>query len=264
MTGVAQFQTENLTVRYGGVTALDRVSMRVEAGQFAGLIGPNGAGKTTFIDAVTGFAKASGRILLDGRDLLPLPAHRRVAAGIGRTFQSLELFEDLTIRENVLVASEDSRWWSPVVEFVNPRVSGRLSDRVEETLELVGLSSHTDAYPPDLSLSQRKLVCVARALATRPRFLLLDEPAAGLDSDASLALGRELQKVAASGVAILLVDHDMDLVMQVCETIAVLNFGRLIALGPAAAVRNDTAVVEAYLGQEDEGNERESSDAVPA
>ncbi|MER5672606.1 ABC transporter ATP-binding protein [Pseudonocardia alni] len=245
------FVTEDLTVRYGGLTALHGVSITVEPGEFAGLIGPNGAGKTTFIDAVTGFTPATGRVTLGDVAMLPLPAHRRVGAGLSRTFQNLELFEDLTVRENVLVATERSHWWSPVAEFVRP-VSSRLSEVVEEVLDLVGLAGHVDAYPPDLSLSARKLVSVARALAGRPSVLLLDEPAAGLDSDASLALGEQLRRVAASGVSVLLVDHDMDLVLRTCERINVLDFGKLIASGPTAQVREDPAVVAAYLGHADD------------
>jgi ABC-type branched-subunit amino acid transport system ATPase component len=258
----ATFKTEGLSVRYGGLVALDNVSITVEPGEFAGLIGPNGAGKTTFIDAVTGFAKATGRVQLGDVEVGPLSAHRRVKAGVTRTFQSLELFEDLTIRENVLVATEDSSWWSPAVEFIRPRKSSRLAETVEEVLELVNLSGHTDAYPPDLSLSQRKLVCVARALATGPKLLLLDEPAAGLDSDASLALGEELRRIADRGISILLVDHDMDLVLEVCERISVLNFGKLIASGPTSEVREDADVVTAYLGGGADESELENVEAA--
>ncbi|MBM7365807.1 ABC transporter ATP-binding protein [Gordonia hydrophobica] len=250
MTRPGAFRTEDLTVRYGGVLALDSVSITVEPGEFAGLIGPNGAGKTTFIDSVTGYAKASGKVELGGIDVLPLAAHARVAAGVSRTFQSLELFEDLTVAENVLVSTENARWWSPIVEFVRPRTSTMLSSAVEEVLDLVGLTAHLDAYPPDLSLGERKLVSVARALATEPALLLLDEPAAGLDSDASLVLGRQLQSIAERGVSILLVDHDLSLILDVCERINVLDFGRLIASGTADEVRNDPAVVAAYLGED--------------
>lgn len=250
MTSGSTFRTENLSVRYGGLVALDAVSITVEPGEFAGLIGPNGAGKTTFIDAVTGFAKATGTVSMGGTQLLPMPAYRRVEAGVSRTFQSLELFEDLTVRENVLVSTEGSRWWSPAVEFVKPRRAARITGVVEEVLDLVGLGEHMEAFPPDLSLSQRKLVSVARALATGPQMLLLDEPAAGLDSDASLALGRELQRVADQGIAILLVDHDISLILDVCERINVLDFGKLIASGPTDQVKNDPAVLAAYLGQD--------------
>ncbi|CAM3306114.1 ABC transporter ATP-binding protein [Nocardioides dubius] len=244
------FRTESLSVRYGGLVALDAVSITVRPGELAGLIGPNGAGKTTFIDAVTGFTPTTGRVLLGERELQRLPAHKRVSSGISRTFQSLELFEDLSIRENVLVSTEESSWLAPLREFVVPRRGDKVR-KVREVLELVGLDGVEDAYPPDLSLAERKLVCVARALATDPSLLLLDEPAAGLDSDASLELGAQLRKVADSGVSILLVDHDMDLVLEFCESLSVLNFGKLIATGPTAEVRNDEAVLTAYLGADD-------------
>jgi ABC-type branched-subunit amino acid transport system ATPase component len=250
MTPPSAFRTEDLSVRYGGLVALDSVSITVQQGEFAGLIGPNGAGKTTFIDAVTGFAKSTGRVTLGDTEIHRLSPHRRVSAGISRTFQSLELFEDLTVRENVLVSTERSHWWSPVAEFVRPRTSSRIAGVVEEVLDLVGLANHMEAFPPDLSLSQRKLVSVARSLATEPHFLLLDEPAAGLDSDASLALGRELKRVAERGVAILLVDHDISLILDVCERINVLDFGKLIASGPTAEVKEDPAVLAAYLGED--------------
>ncbi|WCT06051.1 ABC transporter ATP-binding protein [Rhodococcus qingshengii] len=243
------FRTDNLSVHYGGLVALDSVSITVEPGEFAGLIGPNGAGKTTFIDAVTGFTKASGAVTLGEQSILSLSAAQRVHAGISRTFQSLELFEDLTVRENVLVSTERSKWWAPVTELVKPRRTSKISGNVEDVLDLVGLSGQLESYPPALSLSQRKLVSVARALATEPCFLLLDEPAAGLDSDASLALGRQLVRVAQRGVSILLVDHDIDLILDVCDRINVLDFGKLIASGPTSEVRDDPAVHAAYLGE---------------
>ncbi|MGW0037850.1 ABC transporter ATP-binding protein [Gordonia sp. NPDC003376] len=262
MVSPTTFRTEGLTVRYGGVLALDAVSITVEPGEFAGLIGPNGAGKTTFIDSVTGYARATGRVMLGDVDITSMAAHQRVGAGIGRTFQSLELFEDLTVVENVLVSTERARWWAPLTEFVRPRTSSRLPADVEEVLDLVGLTDRMDAYPPDLSLGERKLICVARALATNPSFLLLDEPAAGLDSDAGLVLGRQLKSIAQRGVSILLVDHDLSLILDVCERINVLDFGKLIAAGTAAEVRRDPAVIAAYLG-EDVDSTPEAYDAAP-
>jgi len=246
----ALLRADGVSVAFGGVQALVDVHLAVGATELVGLIGPNGAGKTTFIDAVTGFAPATGSVTLDGRELLGRPPHRRVASGIGRTFQSLELFEDLTVRENLMVAAEPGRWWAPITDLIGLKRRVELSPMVAETLDLVGLVGHVDAYPTDISLAQRKLVCVARALANNPRLLLLDEPAAGLDSDASLELGRELRRIAARGVTILLVDHDMDLVMDVCERINVLDFGVLIAAGDTSAVRQDEKVLSAYLGME--------------
>jgi ABC-type branched-subunit amino acid transport system ATPase component len=243
---------QDLTVRFGGVTAVDGVSATVEENQFVGLIGPNGAGKTTFIDAVTGLVGASGSVHFDGQEIGDRPAYQRIRAGISRTFQSLELFEDLTIRENLLAAAETSRWWSPIVDLLRPQTGPAARDAVDEALELMRLGDVGDAYPPDLSLGQRKLVTVARALARRPRMILLDEPAAGLDSGESQELGRELLQIRDNGVTVFMVDHDMDLVLGVCDYIYVLEFGKLIAAGTPDEIRKDDRVIHAYLGVEEE------------
>ena len=246
---------QDLTVRFGGVTAVDSVSATVDEGQFVGLIGPNGAGKTTFIDAVTGLVGASGSVRFGGEEIAKRPAYQRIRAGLGRTFQSLELFEDLTIRENLLAAAEPAPWWAPVADMFRPRADPAAAETVDEALSLVGLEAYADSYPPDLSLGQRKLVTVARALARKPKMLLLDEPAAGLDSGESQELGRELKQLQARGITIFLVDHDMDLVLGVCDYIYVLEFGKLIASGTPAEIRTDQRVVHAYLGVEDESGE---------
>jgi len=246
---------QELTVRFGGVTAVDNVTANVEAGQFVGLIGPNGAGKTTFIDAVTGLVGTGGSIKFSGNEIANIPAYQRIRAGLGRTFQSLELFEDLTVRENLLAAAEPAPWWAPVVDLFRPRADAKVSGDVDEALELVGLQDYADAYPPDLSLGQRKLVTVARALARRPKMLLLDEPAAGLDSEESQELGRELKQLQERGITIFLVDHDMDLVLGVCDYIYVLEFGKLIASGTPTEIRADERVIHAYLGVEEEDGE---------
>jgi ABC-type branched-subunit amino acid transport system ATPase component len=243
---------QELTVRFGGVTAVDNVSASVEKGQFVGLIGPNGAGKTTFIDAVTGLVGAQGSIRFAGDEIAKRPAFQRIRAGLGRTFQSLELFEDLTVRENLLAAAEPAPWWAPVIDLFRPRADAAASGSVDEALQLVGLVEFAEAYPPDLSLGQRKLVTVARALARRPQMLLLDEPAAGLDSEESQELGRELKQLQERGITIFLVDHDMDLVLGVCDYIYVLEFGKLIASGTPAEIRADERVIHAYLGVEEE------------
>ena len=243
---------QELTVRFGGVTAVDNVTATVEEGQFVGLIGPNGAGKTTFIDAITGLVGTGGSIKFAGNEIANIPAYQRIRAGLGRTFQSLELFEDLTVRENLLAAAEPAPWWAPITDLFRPRADATVSADVDEALQLVGLEEFAGAYPPDLSLGQRKLVTVARALARRPKMLLLDEPAAGLDSEESQELGRELKQLQERGITIFLVDHDMDLVLGVCDYIYVLEFGKLIASGTPAEIRADERVIHAYLGVEDE------------
>jgi ABC-type branched-subunit amino acid transport system ATPase component len=249
---------EELTVKYGGVTAVDAVSASVGHGEFVGLIGPNGAGKTTFIDAVTGLTPSSGTITLDGERLDRLPAHRRTKSGMGRTFQSLELFEDLTVMENLLASAEEHRWYSPIVDLVRPGSQHEARRAAEDALELLGVADEAEKYPPELSLGKRKLVGVARAVAGRPKLLLLDEPAAGLDSAESVSLGHELAQVVKSGTSILMIEHDMGLVMNVCERIHVIEFGRLIASGPVQEIRADERVIQAYLGVSDDDNQNEN------
>jgi branched-chain amino acid transport system ATP-binding protein len=243
----AVLATDGLSVSYGGVHALVDAAVAVHRGQLVGLIGPNGAGKTTFIDAVSGFTPSRGRVRLDGADISKLAPHRRARRGLARTWQSTELFDDLTVAENLAVASR-----APGARRILSSVlSGRplASADVAAAIALLGLESLADTFPANLSQGQRKLVGVARALAARPSALCLDEPAAGLDSEESQVLGQRLAEVAHGGTATLLIDHDMDLVLTISDYVYVLDFGRLIAQGPPERVREDPAVVEAYLGR---------------
>jgi branched-chain amino acid transport system ATP-binding protein len=237
----------DLTVRFGGVVALDGLSLAVPPGSLVGLIGPNGAGKTTTIDALTGFVPHQGRITLGGDDIDGLAAHERARRGLVRTWQSLELFDDLTVQENCEVASVPQRLGAMAHDVVRPHrpVDTAAAD---EAIDRLGLAALAHRHPVELSLGQRKLVAVARALAQQPRVLLLDEPAAGLDSTESLALGARLRGLLDLDLAILLVDHDMGLVLSVCDEVVVLDFGRQLAAGTPAAIRADERVVEAYLG----------------
>jgi branched-chain amino acid transport system ATP-binding protein len=236
---------DGLRVSFGGLVAVDDVALRVPEGSIAGLIGPNGAGKTTCIDAVCGFVAASGSVRLDGAAVQHLPAHRRARAGIVRTFQSVELFEDLTVREHLIVAATRPRWWSLLADTVAPR---RATPDVDWALAAVGLDDIADARPADLPHGVRRLVGLARAIVARPRVLLLDEPAAGLDPEESAALGARLRRLPGLGISVLLVDHDMALVLSVCDEVTVLDFGQVIAHGPPDRIRNDPTVVRAYLG----------------
>ena len=225
--------------------ALDDVDLTVLEGQLVGLIGPNGAGKTTFIDAITGFVPYGGRVELDARGLDGL-AHARAQRGLSRTWQSLELFDDLSVRENLAVASYRPSAWATAIEVLSRPV--RSTKAADAALELLGLEATADAMPEDLTQGQRKLVGIARALAAEPRLLCLDEPAAGLDTREGEELAHHLRGVVDAGTAMLLVDHDMGLVLGISDYVFVLEFGRVIAHGTPEVVRRDPQVIEAYLG----------------
>jgi branched-chain amino acid transport system ATP-binding protein len=227
-------QTQDLAVHFGGVRALDGVDLAVDKGEVVGLIGPNGAGKTTFIDAVTGFVPHMGQVLLNGTDIATKPAYKRAASGVVRTFQQLELYNDLTVVENLLVSARGQR-------------EGR-HERVDQLLSRFDLIGVKEDFPEDLSHGKQRLVGIARALASEPELMLLDEPAAGLDSTESLGLATPIRQLAESGVGVLLIDHDVDLVLSVCDRVYVFDFGRVIFSGPASEVSKSEAVRTAYLG----------------
>jgi sulfate-transporting ATPase len=231
----AVLAVEGLTVRYGGVVAVADISLRVPAGAIVGLIGPNGAGKTSAIDAITGFAKAAGTVTVGDGRVDGLPAHQRVRRGLARTFQSIELYDDLTVEENVAAAT------------VGAKGEAR-HGAVQRALDLVGIGALRERDAGDLSQGQRQLVSIARACAADPRVLLLDEPAAGLDSTESRWLGERIRSISATGTGVLLVDHDVALVLGICDHIYVLDFGTVIAEGDPSAIRSDPAVAAAYLG----------------
>jgi ABC-type branched-subunit amino acid transport system ATPase component/branched-subunit amino acid ABC-type transport system permease component len=229
-------------VRYGGVVAVDSVSFEVRSGEIVGVIGPNGAGKTTLLDAISGYNRSTGTVEFDGRRISSLKPHQRGRAGLGRTFQGIELYEDLSVEENVLVGETAARHGG---DHVGTTAGQELRDRLFETLHLTRFRAQPAR---ELSQGRRQLVSIARALAGRPRVLLLDEPAAGLDSSESRWLGERLRAVRAAGVTVLLIDHDMELVLDVCDRIVVLDLGKVIAHGVPAAIKADPRVASAYLG----------------
>jgi ABC-type branched-subunit amino acid transport system ATPase component len=238
----------DLSVRYGGVVALDHVSLAVRQGNIVGLIGPNGAGKTTLVDALTGFARYTGSVDFAGTRMDGRRAHLRASYGMSRTFQSGAVFDDLTVAENILVGERHS---SGTIASLWATFTGRGTGLRAETTELIDsldLGPVLNTRVSDLSQGYRKLVSVAQALACRPQLVLLDEPAAGLDAYESQWLGARLTAVRDAGVTILLVDHDMELVMGVCDEIIVLDFGKVIAVGEPKRIRNDERVMAAYLG----------------
>ncbi len=240
-------EVSELTVRHGGLVALDAVSLAVEAGTVVGLIGPNGAGKTTFIDTLTGFTPAHrGRVSFAGSDITGAPPHTRSRAGLVRTFQSLELFDDLSVRDNLLVAAHTPTRWSILTDALWPKSHD--SSETRRVLDLLELGDVADRLPTELSNGQRHVVALARALVSSPKLVLLDEPAAGLDPTETAALAETLRRLPETGTTVLVVDHDMALIMGACDTVHVLDFGRLVASGTPTEVRNDPTVIAAYLG----------------
>jgi branched-chain amino acid transport system ATP-binding protein len=230
----------NVTVRFGGNVALDNVGIDAAAGEITGLIGPNGAGKTTLFNVITGLqVPQRGSVHLGEVNLTRLAPFKRARAGMARTFQRLELFGLLTVRENVeLALSLQKGALSP---------SARIT-KAEELLALVGLGELGHVRSDELPTGQARLVELARALATEPRVLLLDEPASGQDESETEAFGALLGRIAADGVAVVLVEHDVQLVMRTCATIHVLDFGSIIAKGTPTQIQHDDKVLEAYLG----------------
>ncbi|MEX1008264.1 MAG: ATP-binding cassette domain-containing protein [Acidimicrobiia bacterium] len=238
-----------VSVRFGGVQAVIDVSVALRPGEVVGLIGPNGAGKTTLIDAITGFANARGRVELDGRDVSRWSARRRARAGLGRSFQSLELFESMTVYENLRAASDRRDPLAYLIGLVHPG-DDALSPTALAAIREFGLEDDLDRRPDELPYGRRRLVAIARAVAAGPSVLLLDEPAAGLGDRETAELGRLVRHLADEwGLAVLMVEHDVALVLRVCDRVTVLDEGRNLASGAPAEIRHDPRVVAAYLGE---------------
>ena len=256
----------DVSVRFGGTMALKDVSFTVTPGEVVGLIGPNGAGKTTLIDAVTGFApQATGDVLLEGESIMRMQPHLRVHAGITRSFQGLELFEDSTVLDNLRSACDPSSWMSLVGDLVFRR-SPPLPEHVAAVVQVFDLAHSLDVPAQALSFGHRHLLSIARAVAARPSVLLLDEPAAGLSDKETRDLALVVRRLARDwNIAVLLIEHDMNFVMGVCDTLVVLNFGEVIAIGDPGTIRADPTVLAAYLGDDEAslGAEPAATDATP-
>ncbi len=239
-------ETRGITVRFGGNTAVDDVSLTMDEGRITGLIGPNGAGKTTMFNTITGLLKpASGRVFLDGDDITGLSPAKRARRGMARTFQRLELFLSLTVRDNVRVAGDILR--------SNGRRRLDLDEETDRILERTGLTDIADRDVSDIPIGRARVVEVARALMTSPRILLLDEPASGQTEGETEAFAEMLAGLAEEGLAICLVEHDLPLVMKLCSTVHVLDYGSLIASGTPAQIKESPEVIAAYIGTEEVG-----------
>ena len=237
-------EVQDVVVRFGGVVAVDGASFSVEEGKVAALIGPNGAGKTTTFNVVSGLQPPTeGTVIFDGKNITGLPVHKRARKGIGRTFQRLEVFGSLTVRENILVSAEINSRWSQTND--DPKTT---TDRV---IELIGLQRFARQPADSVPTGIARLTELGRALAAGPRLLLLDEPSSGLNDTETDELGELLRRLAdEEGRAILLVEHDVDLVMSVCDWIDVLDFGKIIASGTPSDIQGNEQVQAAYLGAE--------------
>jgi ABC-type branched-subunit amino acid transport system ATPase component len=256
---VSDLVAEGVSVRFGGLVAVDDATVEVPAGGFVGLIGPNGAGKTTLFNVIGGFTPpAAGRIRFAGKDVTGMPPSARAKLGIGRTFQRLELFSRMTVFDNLMVAAEAG---SSRLDLASDllglprryREERRCAAIAEETVKLLDLGWARDRRAAGLPVGTARIVELGRALCTNPKLLLLDEPSSGLDSGETRSFGELLQQISRDrDIGILLVEHDMDLVMRVCKDIYVLDFGRLIAQGTPKEIVGDPVVREAYLGEEED------------
>ena len=250
-------EIDQLTMQFGGLLAVNNVSISIKKGKIHGLIGPNGSGKTTIFNVLSGYYRPTGgKVSFEGRTISGLPAHQITAAGFARTFQNMRLFKTMTVLENLLVAMGHHAKVGLLQEILNPvavhQEEKKFVEKAMELLDLLEVADFANELATSLPYGNQRRVEIARALATNPKVILLDEPAAGLNEVETEDLRKTLMKIRDLGVTIFLVEHDMKLVMEVCEEISVLDYGKKIAEGTGAVISKDPVVIEAYLGQEED------------
>lgn len=249
-------ELSGITQIFGGVTALKDVSFCINQGEITGVIGPNGAGKTTLFNIVTGiYSQTSGKILFEGKDISRLPAEQLAKRGMVRTFQNIELFGKMTVLENVMVGLHSrSKSGLFACSFKAPWTISeerRIRQEAMQWLDFAGITELADVVAGNLPFGRGRMLEIARAMACKPRLILMDEPAAGLNSQETLGLAELIRKIRGMGVTVVLVEHDMDLVMDICDRIVVLNLGQKLAEGTPREIQDNQEVIAAYLGDDD-------------
>ncbi|QGX99066.1 ABC transporter ATP-binding protein [Roseovarius faecimaris] len=250
----AVLQVQNLCKSFGGVHAVRDLSFRVEPGEILGLIGPNGSGKSTTVNALAGvYPVTSGEILLAGGHIQTLPEYERVSMGLARTFQTASIFPEFTVREQIRLGCNVTLHSHPLSSVFgigrHPGEDEAVTQRIEDILELTGLNDVADNRVATITAAEQRFLMIATALAAQPKVILLDEPAAGLVSHERQALSSLIRSIRDTGVSVLVIEHHMALIMEVCDRIVVLNFGSKIAEGTPEEIRNNQAVIDAYLGE---------------